>query len=196
MSLLNTKEYLAVVEKIKTQIASARQRVILNANAELLVLYWEVGKIINEHNAWGSGFIANLARDIKAENPNLRGFPKRNLHYMVKFASFYSDAAIVQQVAAQLSWRHHQTLMSRLKDYDEMVWYARETIENGWSSNILDMQIDRQLYNRQAIADKTTNFAERLPAPQSDLAQQTLKDPYIFDFKQRGLKIKTQPPLP
>ena len=180
--LMNTKEYLAVVEQIKAQIAFARQRVVLNANAELLMLYWNIGKIINENTTYGSRFIANLARDIKADNPNLRGFSQRNLYYMARFASFYDDPEILQQVAAKLSWRHHQTLLNRLKDYNEMVWYAKETIENGWSSNVLDMQIDRRLYSRQAIADKMTNFKDRLPAPQSDLARQTLKDPYIFDF--------------
>ncbi|MDR1997610.1 MAG: PDDEXK nuclease domain-containing protein [Candidatus Margulisbacteria bacterium] len=180
--LLNTKEYLSIVDSIKTQIASARQRAILNANQELLMLYWNIGKIINKNTAYGNKFIANLARDIKADNPHLRGFSERNLYYMAKFARFYQDIEILQQVAAKLSWRHHQTLLNRIKDYAEMIWYAKQNIENGWSSNVLDMQIDRELYKRQVLADKTTNFKGRLPAPQSELAQQTLKDPYIFDF--------------
>jgi len=87
-----------------------------------------------------------------------------------------------QQPVAQLPWRHHIVLMNRIKNNNERKWYIVHAIENGWSSNALDMQIDRNLYSRQAIADKTTNFKDRLPAPQSDLAQQTMKDPYIFDF--------------
>jgi predicted nuclease of restriction endonuclease-like (RecB) superfamily len=179
---MNTKEYLEIVNNIKTQITAARQRVILNANAELLTLYWNIGKIINENTAYGNKFISNLARDIKADNPHLRGFSERNLYYMAKFASFYKDLEILQQVAAKLSWRHHQTLLNRVKNYNEMLWYAKETIENGWSSNILAMQIDSNLYTRQVSVDKTTNFKEKLPTPQGELAEQTFKDPYIFDF--------------
>jgi predicted nuclease of restriction endonuclease-like (RecB) superfamily len=99
------------------------------------------------------------------------------------------EAEILQQVAAKLTWRHHQTLINRIKNYDEMIWYAEQTIENGWSSNVLDIQIDRELYKRQALTDKTTNFKDRLPAPQSDLAQQTIKDPYIFDFIESHTKM-------
>lgn len=180
--LMNTNDYLKIVENIKSQIVSARQRVIVNANLELLTLYRNVGKVINENTVYGNKFVANLARDLKTDNPRLRGFSERNLYYMAKFAKFYTDTEILQQVAAKLTWRHHQTLLNRVKDFDEMIWYAEECIKSGWSSNVLDMQIDRKLYARQAVADKTTNFKERLPSPQSDLAQQTMKDPYIFDF--------------
>lgn len=180
--LINTKDYLKIVNEIKQEIATAQQRVILNANSELLNIYWKIGTIINKNTVYGNKFITNLARDIKDGNPNLRGFSERNLYYMAKFASFYKDLTILQQVAAKLSWRHHQTLLNRVKDYDEMVWYAKQNIEHGWSSNILDMQIESRLYERQAIADKTTNFKNTLPAPQSDFAKETLKDPYIFDF--------------
>ena len=161
--LENAKEYLEIINEIKAQITAARQRVILNANEELLMLYWNIGKLINENTAYGNKFIANLARDIKMDNPHLRGFSERNLYYMAKFASFYKDLEILQQVAAKLSWRHHQTLLNRVKDYNEMLWYAKETLKNGWSSNILDMQIERGLYKRQAITDKTTNFKNKLP---------------------------------
>jgi predicted nuclease of restriction endonuclease-like (RecB) superfamily len=170
------------VDDIKAQIKLAQQRAIFNANAELIMLYWNIGKIINENTVYGNKFIANLARDIKADNPHLRGFSQRNLYYMARFASFYTDLEILQQVAAKLNWRHHQTLLDQVKNYPEMLWYAEQTIENGWSSNVLDLRINSNLYDRQVLADKTTNFKDRLPAWQSDLAQQTLKDPYIFDF--------------
>ena len=177
-----TKEYLAIVEDIKMRIIDAQQRAVQNANRELVILYWNVGRIINARKTWGDGFIENLARDIRSSFPSLRGFSERNLRYMTKFASIYKESAILQQVLQNLPWRHNIILMERLDDEKQCLWYAEQALENGWSSNILDMQIDRELYARQVIADKTTNFATRLPAPQSDLAQQMLKDPYIFDF--------------
>jgi len=180
--LINTKDYVAVVEKIKEQITLARQRTLLHANVELIRLYWGIGKIINERKAWGSKFIETLAFDLKISFPTVRGLSFRNLKYMSQFAKIFNVLEIGQQPVAQLPWRHNIILMSRIKNGNERDWYIAQTIENGWSSNILDMQIDRQLYKRQAISEKTTNFAERLPAPQSDLAQQTMKDPYIFDM--------------
>jgi len=182
--LTNTKEYLEVVESIKTQIAASQQRVLWGINRELIVLYWNIGRIINANKTWGSKFVENLARDIKSAFPEVRGFSFRNLKYMSQFAGIYSDLEIGQEPPAQLNWTHNTILMDRLKDRQEMLWYAKETITNGWSSNILDMQIDRELYKRQAIADKTTNFKDRLPALQSDLAQQAMRDPYLFDFIQ------------
>ena len=170
------------MEDIKKQIKTAQQRAILNANTELIALYWNIGKSINKHKTWGGKFIQNLARDIKSSFPNQRGFSTRNLQYMAQFASIYNNLEFTQQPVAQLPWRHHIVLMNRVKNNNERKWYIARTIENGWSSNALDMQIDRNLYARQAIADKTTNFKDRLPTPQSDLAQQTMKDPYIFDF--------------
>ena len=181
-TLANTKEYLAVVEDIKGQIALAQQRIIQNANRELVVLYWNVGRIINERKTWGDGFIVNLARDIRGSFPTLRGFSERNLRYMIKFASICMESEILQQVLQNLPWRHNIMLMERLNDKGQRLWYAEQALENGWSSNILDMQIDRGLYARQVTAGKTTNFTTRLPAPQGELAQQMLKDPYIFDI--------------
>jgi predicted nuclease of restriction endonuclease-like (RecB) superfamily len=171
-----------LLNQIKHEIAVTQQRVVINANRDLIGLYWKVGNSINEHKSWGNKFIKNLALDIRQAFPHIRGFSHRNLHYMAKFASIYNDLQIVQEVPAQLTWTHNVNLMDRVKNMDEMLWYARQTIKNGWSSNILAMQIDTNLYERQAVADKTTNFTERLPALQSELARQTLKDPYIFDF--------------
>jgi predicted nuclease of restriction endonuclease-like (RecB) superfamily len=171
-----------LVNQIKQEIATAQQRVIINANRDLIVLYWKIGNMINTNKTWGSKFIENLARDIKSEFPKLRGFSFRNLKYMAQFAKIYNNLEIGQEAPAQLTWTHNTILMNRIKDREEMLWYAKQTIENGWSSNILDLQIDSNLYSRQVLADKTNNFKNRLPAPQSDLAQQTLKDPYIFDF--------------
>jgi predicted nuclease of restriction endonuclease-like (RecB) superfamily len=180
--LLNTKEYLNLVEQIKQDIAASQRNAILSANNELVMLHWRVGCHINEHKSWGGKFIENLARDIRADFPNLKGFSGRNLKYMSKFAGLFDNLEIVQQPVAQLPWKHNIVLMDKVKSREEMAWYAGQAIECGWSSNILIVQIERKLYERQALANKTTNFAERLPAPQSEMVQQAMKDSYIFDF--------------
>ena len=180
--LLNKKEYLSIVNDIKNQIILAQQRANSGINREMVVLYWNVGKTINSKKTWGDSFITNLARDIRCTFPELRGFSERNLKYMAKFARIYKDLEIVQQLLHNLPWRHNIALMDKLDNEKQRIWYAQQALENGWSSNILEIQIESKLYNRQAIADKTTNFKKKLPAPQSDLAQQAMKDPYIFDF--------------
>jgi predicted nuclease of restriction endonuclease-like (RecB) superfamily len=180
--LTNMQEYAEIVSSIKEQIKTTQQRTLLNANRELVLLYWNTGKTINEYKKWGNNFIENLARDIKVDFPGIRGFSERNLKYMAKFYNTFDNLEFVQQAVAQLPWRHSIYLMEKVKDKSARNWYVEKTIENGWSSNILALQIDTNLYERQAVADKTTNFTERLPSPQSELAQQTLKDPYIFDF--------------
>jgi len=119
--LINTKEYLVVVENINAQIASTQQRVIWGANRELITLYWNIGKSINEHKTWGSKFIENLAREIKSAFPNLRGFSFRNLKYMSQFASIYKVSKIGQEPPAQLTWTHNTILMDRIKNKDEML---------------------------------------------------------------------------
>jgi predicted nuclease of restriction endonuclease-like (RecB) superfamily len=180
--LLNTDEYLSIVTDIKTRIKTSQYRAVLSANRELITLYWNIGSIINTHSVWGNKFIENLARDIKLEFPETTGFSVRNLKYMAKFASLYPDFEIVQATLAQLSWYHNQALMDKTADTRTYLWYAKETIKNGWSRNILVIQIESNLYKRQALTHKVSNFEDRLPKPQSELAQQTLKDPYIFDF--------------
>jgi predicted nuclease of restriction endonuclease-like (RecB) superfamily len=179
---MNKDGYFAVVNDIKVQIAASQQRTLWGANRELITLYWNIGNVINANKTWGSKFIENLALDIKLTFPKLHGFSFRNLKYMAQFARIYSDLEIGREPPAQLTWTHNTILMDRIKDRQEMLWYAKQTIENGWSSNILDLQIDGDLYTRQVLADKTTNFKDRLPPLQSDLAQQVLKDPYVFDF--------------
>ncbi|MDR1453583.1 MAG: PDDEXK nuclease domain-containing protein [Candidatus Margulisbacteria bacterium] len=180
--LLNNTEYLSVLSDIRSRIKAAQYRASLSVNHELLALYWSVGKTINEHKIWGGKFIQNLSRDIKGAFPNLQGFSVRNMQYMAQFAGIYTEKEFTQQPVAQLPWRHHVVLMDSVKNATERKWYASQALENGWSSNVLDMQIENDLYKRQALADKTTNFKRNLPSPQSDLAQQSLKDSYIFDF--------------
>ncbi|MDR3244061.1 MAG: DUF1016 N-terminal domain-containing protein [Elusimicrobiota bacterium] len=180
--LLNDNEYLSIVKDIKTRIKNAQLRAVLSANKELILLYWNIGKIINERKSWGNKFIDNLARDIKADFPDMTGFSIRNLKYMAKFASVYPDIQFVQTLSAQLTWSHNVALLDKVDNDVERNWYAHQTIKNGWALNIMKLQIKSALYNRQAIAKKTTNFSKLLPKPQSKLAEQTIKDLYVFDF--------------
>ena len=180
--LMNNNEYLNLVQTIKQEIQQAQYKATLSVNKELITLYYNIGKIINEHKSWGNKFIENLAADIKLSFPNAKGYSVRNLKYMSKFANTYPDEEFVQQAIAQIPWGHTITLLDKLSDNTVRNWYVEKIIENGWSRNVLIHQIESGLYERQAVADKITNFESRLASPQSELAVQTMKDPYIFDF--------------
>lgn len=148
----------------------------------MLLLYHDIGCVINEHKAWGNKFVDNLATDIRSAFPNSKGYSVRNLKYMAKFAETYPDREFVQQVVAQIPWGHNIVLMDKIADPEERKWYIEKSAQNGWSRNVLVHQIESGLYQRQVLADKVTNFENRLPSPQSELAAQTMKDPYVFDF--------------
>lgn len=180
--LINSNEYLNIVDTIKRNIQIAQYKAVLGANRELIMLYWNIGNVINEHNAWGSKFIDNLARDIKIDFPDMTGFSVRNLKYMAKLAGSYTDSQFVQQVVAQIPWGQNIAILDKISDKNIREWYLKQTIENGWSRNVLVHQIESDLYSRQVVADKITNFEGRLSDPQSELAAATIKDPYVFDF--------------
>jgi len=146
------------------------------------VLFWNIGKVIIENSKHGSGFIENLARDIKAAFPAATGYSVRNLRYMRKFALLFNDFENLQVPLADLTWYHLQTLMDKVSDQSAYLWYAEKVLENGWSRDILAHQIETKLFERQVLPGKVTNFERALPYPQSELAQDTLKNPYIFDF--------------
>ena len=181
--LMNTPEYISIVEKnIKHEITAAQYRAAVHVNADLLLLYHSIGCIINDHKSWGNKFIDNLATDIKMSFPESKGYSVRNLKYMAKFAEAYPDREFVQQVVAQIPWGHNIILMDKVSNPDERVWYIQKAIENSWSRNVLVHQIESGLYKRQVSAEKVSNFEHRLPSTQSELAVQTMKDPYVFDF--------------
>ena len=138
--------------------------------------------MINERKTLGSKFIENLAADIRISFPNVKGYSVRNLKYMAKFAKTYPDETFVQQAVAQIPWGHTVVLLDKFSDNTVRNWYIEKTIENGWSRNVLIHQIESGLYGRQVLAGKIANFENRLASPQSELALQTMKDPYIFDF--------------
>ena len=168
---------------LKGQIHAAQQRAALAVNTELLQLYWQIGRDILERQAmqgWGTKVIDRLAHDLRSAFPDMKGFSPRNLKYMRAFAQAWPDEAIVQGPLARLPWYHQLALLEKLPTADERTWYAAKAVENNWSRNVLVMQIETRLRERQGNA--VTNFAQALPAPQSDLARESLKDPYRLDF--------------
>jgi Uncharacterized conserved protein len=176
-------DYADWLAEIKGRVTVARQRAVLAANGELIRLYWQVGRDILERQAaqgWGSKVIERLARDLREAFPEMKGFSRANLLYMRAFAETWPDEAIVQQLAGQLPWFHLVSLITRLKDAPTREWYARRAIAEGWSRATLEVQIRNRLHERQGQA--VTNFDSRLPVPHSELAHETLKDPYLFDF--------------
>lgn len=168
---------------LKQRIRNARVKAALAVNKELILLYWQIGTgILSKQNkeGWGTKVVTRLAKDLKQAFPDMKGFSTRNLKYMRSFAEAWPDDSIVQQLAAQIPWFHNCILLDKVKDPEARQWYIRKTIENGWSRNVLTMQIETDLYQRQGGA--VTNFERTLPKPQSDLAGQMLKDPYSFEF--------------
>ena len=180
--LMNSSEYLATVDLVKQEIKSAQYHAAVHVNTTLILLYHSIGRIINEHKTWGNKFIENLAEDIRMEFPGSKGYSVRNLKYMAKLAQAYPDQEFVQQAVAQIPWGHNIVLLDRISDLEERFWYIDACRRNGWSRAVLIHQIESGLYQRQVLADKVSNFEKRLPSPQSELAVQTMKDPYIFDF--------------
>ena len=179
---MNTTEYLSIIENIKREINAAQYRAAVHVNADMLLLYYDIGCVINEHKTWGSKFIDNLAADIRLAFPKSKGYSVRNLKYMAKFAETYAEREFVQQVVAQIPWGHNIVILDKVNNLEERKWYIKKSAQNGWSRNVLVHQIESNLYQRQVLAEKVSNFENRLPSPQSELAVQTMKDPYVFDF--------------
>ncbi len=172
---------------LKIRIHTAQQRATLAVNRELVLLYWQIGRDILARQAeqgWGAKVIDRLAHDLHTAFPTMKGFSRANLMYMRAFAEAWPDEQIVQQAVGQLPWGHNLVLLSKLKNGAERLAYAQQTIEHGWSRSVLVMQIETQLRDRQGKA--LTNFEQCLPKPQSDLARESLKDPYRFDFLGMG----------
>ncbi len=168
---------------LKGRIHTAQQRASLAVNQELVLLYWQIGRDILARQAdqgWGSKVIERLAQDLRAAFPDMKGFSPRNLKYMRAFAEAWPDDEFVQAVLAQLPWYHQLALLDKLNSPDSRRWYAAEAIKHNWSRNILVMQIESRLLERDGAA--ITNFEATLPELKSDLARESLKDPYRFDF--------------
>ena len=186
-SELVPSDYPAFVADLKERIRTAQVRASLAVNRELVLLYWQIGRDLlsrQQQEGWGAKVVERLSRDLRLAFPQMKGLSRTNLLYMRAFAAAYPDEVIVQQLAGQIPWFHNCTLLDKAKDPAEREWYMRQTIQHGWSRNVLVHQIDSNLYVRQGQAQ--TNFDRTLPPPQSDLARQLLKDPYNFEFLSLG----------
>lgn len=183
--------YGAWLAGLKAQIRDARLRAALSVNAELIGLYWRIGREILERqqrDGWGTGVVHRLAADLRAEFAGMHGFSRANLLYMRAFAEAWPDPAIVQRLVGRLPWGQNIELLTKLKDPADRLWYAAATLEHGWSRPVLAAQIQTQLRKRQGQA--ITNFERALPPETSDLAQNLVKDPYQFDFLALAPDIK------
>ncbi len=180
--------YAKFITSLKTKIQSAQIKAAVAVNSELIKLYWEIGKEIIEkqdREGWGSKVLEKAAKDLQNEFPGIEGFSRANIFRMKAFFVAYEKVAqAVRQLESlpifNIPWGHNILLIQKLKDNDERLWYASKSIEHGWSRSMLTIWIENDLYHREGKA--ITNFKVALPAPQSDLAQQSLKDPYVFDF--------------
>jgi predicted nuclease of restriction endonuclease-like (RecB) superfamily len=205
------RDYASLLGQVKDRIRQAQTRAVLSANAEMIQLYWEVGRLLVQQQAtqgWGAGVLRRLASDLHNELPEVKGFSERNLKLMTQFHREYpqlseigqqpvaqlqagkvsepiepaasGDVRLGQQLVAQLPWGHNVVLMQKVKSPDIRLWYMQQTLQNGWSRSVLHLMIESKFHARRGKA--VTNFPDRLPSIQSDLATQALKDPYIFDF--------------
>ncbi|MFU8789687.1 MAG: PDDEXK nuclease domain-containing protein [Methylobacter sp.] len=177
------QQYTDWLAELKQRIHTAQQRASLRVNQELVLLYWQIGQDILTRQAeqgWGAKVIERLAHDLRTAFPNMKGFSPRNLKYMRAFAEAWPNVEFVQAVLAQMPWYHQLALLDKLDNAEARTWYAQKTIENNWSRNVMVMQIESGLLERQGAA--VTNFEATLPKPNSDLARESIKDPYRFDF--------------
>ena len=177
------ENYAAFLGEIKRRIQEERLRTVMAANSAMVMLYWDIGRLIlerQEHEGWGAKIIDRLSADLRETYPDMKGLSPRNLKYMRAFASAWTDCSFVQQLAAQIPWFHNCILLDRVPDPATRIWYIKAAIEHGWSRNILEIQIDTCAHERQGKA--ITNFEATLPPAESDMAAQVFKDPYLFDF--------------
>ena len=185
---VSAANYTKFISSLKAKIRSSQIKAVLAVNKELIKLYWEIGGEIvekQEKEGWGSKVLEKVAKDLQNEFPGIEGFSRSNISRMKAFFTAYEKVAqAVRQFELlpifDIPWGHNILLLQKLKNNNERLWYASKAIEHGWSRSMLTIWIENNLYKREGKA--VTNFKTTLPAPQSDLAQQSLKDPYVFDF--------------
>ena len=186
-------EYKAWIANIKDRIKHSQIKASVKVNYELLDLYWDIGRdiVAKQKNAkWGDAFLTTMSKDLQKTFPDMSGFSVQNLKSIRYWYKFYnsdenglqavSQMELIEKMVKGIPWGHNQRIMYKCKDIQEALFYIQKTMDNGWSRTVLEHQIDGGLYSRQGKA--VTNFQLKLPEPQSDLAEQTLKNPYNFDF--------------
>jgi predicted nuclease of restriction endonuclease-like (RecB) superfamily len=189
--LIFDQDYKQWISALKQQFRQAQLKAVVKVNSELLQFYWQLGKDIlarQQGTQWGDGFLTQLSKDLSTEFPEIKGFSKRNLELIRKWRRYWQQVEVAQPAIAkqlvsqlvQIPWGHNVVIVSQSKNIEQALYYVASTIENGWSRSVLVHQIESGLYQREGKA--ITNFADTLPAVQSDLAQQSIKDPYVFDF--------------
>ncbi len=189
-SFANSNEYKHWLGSLKNKVRNAQLKAAVSVNQELLRFYWELGTDIVEkqkNTSWGDGFIKQLSKDLTAEFPDLKGFSYSNIKYIRQWSLFWTTIIPIGQQAVgqldkitQIPWGHNVTIISKCNSTSEALYYVENTIAYGWSRSVLVHQIESGLWQREGKA--ISNFSNVLPQPQSDLASQTLKDPYVFDF--------------
>jgi predicted nuclease of restriction endonuclease-like (RecB) superfamily len=178
-------EYKHFLTEIKSNINSSRISAAKKINYEQITLYMKIGGLITknqEKNDWGKAIVEKLSRDLKKEFPSRSGFSARNLWDMRRFYLEYKDNPILRQLVAEIPWGHNLLIMNKIKDEKEKEYYIKNTIENGWTRNVLNLQIKSNAYQRQVLSTKTHNFNETLPKVMAEQADKTLKDVYMLDF--------------
>jgi predicted nuclease of restriction endonuclease-like (RecB) superfamily len=189
-NLIKTPDYRDFIVSLKQKVQAAQIKAARSVNTQLIALYWELGRLITEKqqaSGWGDAVIAQIAQDLTRELGGTKGFSRSNLYAIKQWYGFYvRQDENVQQLVGQIPWGHNALIINKIKEPHKALWYVRKTLENNWSRNVLGLQIENQLYERQAAKPSIDNFSERLLAPNSDLARETLKDPYIFDFLNLG----------
>lgn len=185
---IEAHDYRQWLGELKSRFRQVQLKAAVAVNTALLQFYWDLGADMAERQkqaAWGSGFLTQLSADLMREFPEAKGFSKRNLELIRQWHLYWlgADPAIAQQPVSQIlaiPWGHNLAIIAKCKQQGEAFYYVRATLQHGWSRSVLVHQIESGLWQREGQA--VTNFAQALPATQSDLAAQVLKDPYVFDF--------------
>lgn len=175
------KNFQEIFENIKNDVTKTQFEIMINANANLVKLYFRIGKTINENSNWGDKFIDFLSMELKMAFPRQKGFSIRNLKYMKSFYVEYKDDDEFVQLVAQIPWKHNIILMQKIKDKNIRKWYIERVIEEGWVESVLLYQLDTNLYMRQVENKKHNNFELTLKE-NSELASHIMKEPYVFDL--------------
>lgn len=179
-------EFKNIINNIKKEINTTQVKMAIEANKNLISLYYKLGKIFDDNSKYGNKFIEETSIELKLAFPDIKGFSVRNLKYMKKFYLEYKNNKLVQQIVAQIPWGHNIVLMTKIKDIRIRKIYAEAIIQNSWGRNMLLMQIENNYHLR--IGNSSNNFKLSLPEYNSDLANSIIKDPYVFEFG--GIKEK------